>query len=1008
MLCAVFAEQDAPGPKNGVYRLTLTDALRDGTGTGPLHLHLCTRDGTFKQAWATAEPKPNVALHTDALGLRVEGNTLTGRVTVGSDCLRYEYDLTTSVSGADASGSYQCTYGSGGMGTVTGLVVGSLQSVSLPAREVVFDLALGKALTGGNNAQRRVYARLVARDGKVAEGQILPDPKSPAWSAETTGLDLTFDGASLRGRISVALSSKCPVKPGAYAFVFDAKVTANTVFGNVHTERDGEHLASSRISGDVVPSGDEDVDPARCVYSLVLSNAVAGAHAMVISMESRGATFSNSIAVVPGSASQSHGADGSSLLRRGSAVRGEIRVHVNPWGWPGMGLKPAVCAFRVEAAVEGGKVAGRFEGRGVPQELTGAVSGVLESWGDVKLRNGLAPGLDYPRWRGPDGSGSARPSGHELIDDLAKMRLAWQSEAATPDAWIWSNSRATGISGGYSDTVVAGGRVYLSYFVPSGEVVDEKRLAESNHQGRDKFLVGADDVALCVDARTGETVWRQVFAGKGINWNGKNSGPLMTPCVSGDRLFFIGSAGRVYALEAGDGATVWESDLGPESERIGKLKNECLAERSLVQLDRDFCSTPAVVGDVVVCNDNRGGLIGLDAKTGKREWGPVTNCVTKCSSPSIWRTPEGTACILAALHRAVCVDPAVGRIIWETSDGVANEGSLAVNDRYMVTGGGGKPCTGISCYRIDRNGATRLWSLGPKYNSHVTSPVIHGEHVYGWRGGPAICAELETGRLVGESSFWSVRTCSSFVAGDSRIVRPHLYNQFLLYDADPANFRQLGGRWWPSSRAKCTTPTIADGRTFFRSKSRVLCYDLRRPADERGFKTLLNGNNLDGWEHVGGGGFRIQDGVATTYGGRGALVYRRGIFGDFVLRLEFKQDREGADSGVFVRFPDPDGDAGIPASKGYQVEIYKVMPGSNQGTGAIDNVAAPSAPVPVRPPGKWNRLEVTCRGQTYLVRINGKLVTRHTGDRALSGLIGLQNHDPASTVHFRNVRVREG
>jgi hypothetical protein len=45
-------------------------------------------------------------------------------------------------------------------------------------------------------------------------------------------------------------------------------------------------------------------------------------------------------------------------------------------------------------------------------------------------------------------------------------------------------------------------------------------------------------------------------------------------------------------------------------------------------------------------------------------------------------------------------------------------------------------------------------------------------------------------------------------------------------------------------------------------------------------------------------------------------------------------------------------------------------------------------------------------GQQYTVRLNGTLVNEFTGNRALAGYIGLQNHHPGSRVVFRNIRAR--
>ena len=177
--------------------------------------------------------------------------------------------------------------------------------------------------------------------------------------------------------------------------------------------------------------------------------------------------------------------------------------------------------------------------------------------------------------------------------------------------------------------------------------------------------------------------------------------------------------------------------------------------------------------------------------------------------------------------------------------------------------------------------------------------------------------------------------------------------------------------------------------------------------DEKAYTALLGPENAKAWKHLGGGGFKIKDGVATSHGGKGVLVYEAKPFADFILVVEFKQDKADADSGVLVRFPDPKGDANAPATLGYQVEIFKVIEDSNQGMAAIDNCAKPVNNVPAKKPGEWNQFEITCIGQHYLVRLNGVLTTVFHGDRALKGYIGLQNHDPKSIVHFRNVRILE-
>ena len=127
---------------------------------------------------------------------------------------------------------------------------------------------------------------------------------------------------------------------------------------------------------------------------------------------------------------------------------------------------------------------------------------------------------------------------------------------------------------------------------------------------------------------------------------------------------------------------------------------------------------------------------------------------------------------------------------------------------------------------------------------------------------------------------------------------------------------------------------------------------------------------------------------------------------NFTLRLDFKQNTWQANSGVFVRFPRVDGDPWIPVKEGYEIQIQGAVP-SKSNTGSVYTFQAPTH-LPIRPPGEWNAMEITCVGQQYSVRVNGALINQFEGERATEGMIGLQNHQgwKDSAVQFRDVRVK--
>jgi glucose/arabinose dehydrogenase/type 1 glutamine amidotransferase len=204
--------------------------------------------------------------------------------------------------------------------------------------------------------------------------------------------------------------------------------------------------------------------------------------------------------------------------------------------------------------------------------------------------------------------------------------------------------------------------------------------------------------------------------------------------------------------------------------------------------------------------------------------------------------------------------------------------------------------------------------------------------------------------------------------------------------------------------------------------------------------------SLAKWEQAPSGSFTLQDdGSIRSVGGLGMLWYAEKEFGDFSLRLQFRDARtDGAfsNSGVFVRFPDPRipldqrppgscGTVGAAQTQqawvaifcGQEIQIYDGPTGEPQKTGSVYNFQPlnldQARPTPA---GVWNDYEVRVTGQHYTIIRNGVVINEFdntpgkTSSRAgdpptdlrqfLSGFIGLQNHGNSDLTEFRNVRVR--
>ena len=183
----------------------------------------------------------------------------------------------------------------------------------------------------------------------------------------------------------------------------------------------------------------------------------------------------------------------------------------------------------------------------------------------------------------------------------------------------------------------------------------------------------------------------------------------------------------------------------------------------------------------------------------------------------------------------------------------------------------------------------------------------------------------------------------------------------------------------------------------------------KSPNDGKEFVSILPLNSSTGWVQCGPGGFKIENGVATGQGGMGLWWYTNRVFTNFVLRGEFLQEQPIADSGVFVRFPDPGSDPWSAVKRGHEMEIGDPEPKiPTWRTGSIYPFQA-SRKANTKPVGQWNEYEIICIGHHYSVRMNGELVTTWTDEKQRSafGYIGLQNYNDGKTVRHRNLRIKD-
>ena len=193
-------------------------------------------------------------------------------------------------------------------------------------------------------------------------------------------------------------------------------------------------------------------------------------------------------------------------------------------------------------------------------------------------------------------------------------------------------------------------------------------------------------------------------------------------------------------------------------------------------------------------------------------------------------------------------------------------------------------------------------------------------------------------------------------------------------------------------------------------------------GEDPGFKSVFNGRDLAGWQGAVDN-YEVKDGAIVCKPGKGGNLLTNDEYGDFVARLEFKLP-PGGNNGLAIRCP-KEGNTAYAGMCELQVldDNYEQVKGKidpRQAHGSVYGMVA-AARGYQHPIGEWNFQEVTVKGSTVKVELNGTVIldtdlskvdmanvmahSAHPGKDRTTGFFGFAGHsDP---VMFRNVRIRK-
>ena len=297
----------------------------------------------------------------------------------------------------------------------------------------------------------------------------------------------------------------------------------------------------------------------------------------------------------------------------------------------------------------------------------------------------------------------------------------------------------------------------------------------------------ADEVVLCLDAKTGKQLWELREATKPIDRRASS-----TPVVADGRIHAI--VGRTLrTLDAKTGKSLWSYPM---------------------QFENGVPNSPMVMEGKLIFGDDK--LKALDTKTGKLVW--EQDAVRGREASVIpWRDV-----VLCHTHDSVQAARASdGEFLWKVPGG--GQSTPVVSDDLLVLVSSKQK--GIFAYDLAKETEPKeRWSVSLEAKRHAASPIAHDGVLYLMGGGRHLCVSLKDG-----GTRWSEQVncelSSPILTGDRLLVLERSGGYLAMLKAGSSSYQYLG-----KTRVqvmKAASPALSDGYIFFRKKDKVACYDLR-------------------------------------------------------------------------------------------------------------------------------------------------------------------------------------
>ncbi len=424
---------------------------------------------------------------------------------------------------------------------------------------------------------------------------------------------------------------------------------------------------------------------------------------------------------------------------------------------------------------------------------------------------------DWPRFRGPNGSGVA--TGARIPPQWSDASFRWRIDLP-------------GV--GHGSPVVWGERLFLLCATGTAPKGKGRGKGKNRGQGQGVPAVSPDGEATAPEAqrwipmgvstRDGSVLWRHEIGGGAFSGHRFNSPASTTPAVDAKRVVFTwGTAERLtMAAFTHAGEKLWETDLGP------------------VKGGHGFAGSPLLLGDLVVLNndqeDQKGSLLAVDATTGAVKWKVARRSERISYSVPCVFNHQGRELLMFTnwTHGFTAIDPRDGSVVAEKSvfNLKTNERAISspVSYRDLVIGTCGFTANPKHCVAVRLTAAGQIeevWRV-ERNAPHIPSVLVVGDLCYLWDdAGVVTCVEAGTGKEIWKGRVPGVEgACMGSPVSDGATV-------FCADESGNVHAIAAGDALKPLGKNALgdlcrSTPALGDGAMFVRTAGKLFAVEGRR------------------------------------------------------------------------------------------------------------------------------------------------------------------------------------